>query len=166
MGELGINLPVLIANIVNFTVLLIILRLVAWGPITKMLDERREKIATGLSAAEQAKVQAAESERVMQEQLETARREGQQLVAQAQEIATRIQNDAREQAQADTEAMLSRARAEIQRERDSAIADLRREFADTTIAAAEKVINSSLDGQQHRRLIEEALAESSFRERN
>ena len=166
IGDLGLNLPVLIANIVNFTVLLIILRLVAWGPLTRMLDERREKIATSLSAAEQAKVQAAESERVMQEQLEAARREGQQLVAQAQEIASRIQNDARAQAQTDTEAMLTRARAEIQRERDSAIADLRREFADTAIAAAEKVINSSLDAPQHRRLIEEALAESSFRERN
>jgi F-type H+-transporting ATPase subunit b len=166
IGDLGLNLPVLIANIVNFVVLLIILRLVAWGPLTRMLDERREKIAASLSAAEQAKVQAAESERVMQQQLEEARREGQQLVAQAQEIATRIQNDARTQAQADSEAMLSRARAEIQRERDSAIADLRKEFADTTIAAAEKVINSSLDGPQHQRLIQEALAESSFRERN
>ena len=36
IADLGINVPVLIANIVNFTVLLIVLRLVAWGPLTKM----------------------------------------------------------------------------------------------------------------------------------
>ena len=88
------------------------------------------------------------------------------LVAQAQEISSRIQADARTQAQADAEVTLARARNEIQLERDSAIADLRKEFADLTIAAAEKVINQSLDRNAHRRLIDEALAESSFRERN
>ena len=166
IADLGINLPVLIANIVNFLVLLIILRLVAWGPLVKILDERREKIAASLSTAEQVKVQAAESERLVQEQMESARREGQALVAQAQEISSRIQAEAQTTAQAQTEATLARARNEIQLERDSAIAELRKEFADLTIAAAEKVINSSLDRNAHKRLIDEALAQSSFREKN
>jgi F-type H+-transporting ATPase subunit b len=166
IADLGINLPVLIAQIVNFTILLVILRLVAWGPLTKMLDERRERIAESLSAADQAKAEAAESERQIQDQLDAARREGQALVAQAQEIAARIQSEARTIAQADADALLGRARNEIQLERDQAIAELRKEFADLTIAAAEKVINESLDRNQHRRLIDEALAQSSFREKN
>ncbi len=164
IADLGINVPVLIANIVNFMVLLIVLRLVAWGPLTKMLDERREKIAQSLSAAEQAKVQAAEGERQVQEQIDASRREAQQLIAQAQEISTRIQADARTQAQSDAETTLARARSEIQQERDAAIADLRKEFADMTIAAAEKVIGESLDRNAHKRLIDEALAQSSFAE--
>jgi F-type H+-transporting ATPase subunit b len=131
-----------------------------------MLDERRERIAESLSAADQAKAQVAESERQVQEQVEASRREAQALIGQAQEIAARIQADARTQAQADAEATLVRARSEIQLERDTAIADLRKEFADLTISAAEKVINQSLDRGQHRRLIEEALADSSFREKN
>ena len=166
IGSLGINLPVLVAQLLNFTVLLVVLRLVAWGPLTKMLDERRERIADSLSAADQAKAQVAESERQVQEQVEASRREAQALIGQAQEIAARIQADARTQAQADAEATLVRARNEIQLERDTAIADLRKEFADLTISAAEKVINQSLDRGQHRRLIEEALADSSFREKN
>lgn len=166
IADLGINLPVLIANIVNFTVLLIVLRIVAWGPITKMLDERRDKITAGLEGAVKAQEQAAESGRVIQEQLETARREGQAMIAQSQEIANRIQADARTQAQTDAAATLARARTEIQMERDTAIADLRREFADLTISAAEKVIGSSLDRPAHQRLIDEALAQSSFREKN
>ena len=166
IADLGINLPVLVAQIVNFTVLLVVLRLVAWGPLTKMLDERRERIAESLAAADLAKAQVAESERQVQEQVEASRREAQQFIAQAQEIAGRIQADARATAQTDAEATLARARNEIQLERDTAIADLRKEFADLTIAAAEKVINQSLDRTQHRRLIEEALADSSFREKN
>ncbi|HZP57342.1 MAG TPA: F0F1 ATP synthase subunit B [Dehalococcoidia bacterium] len=166
IADLGINLPVLVAQIVNFTILLVVLRVAAWGPITRMLDERRERIRESLAAADEMKSKQAESDRQVQEQIEAARREGQALVAQAQEIANRIQADARAQAQADAEATLARARNEIQLERDSAIADLRKEFADLTIAAAEKVINSSLDRSQHRRLIDEALAGSSFRETN
>lgn len=108
----------------------------------------------------------AESERRVNEQVEAGRREAQALIAQAQEISTRIQADARAQAQADADATLARARNEIQLERDTAIADLRREFADMTIQAAEKVINTTLDKNAHKRLIDEALAESSFREKN
>jgi len=166
IADLGINLPVLIAQFVNFTILLVVLRMVAWGPLTKMLDERRERIRESLAAAEQAKAQVANSERQVQEQVEAGRRDAQNLIAQAQEISARIQADARTQAQSDAEALISRARSEIQLERDTAIADLRKEFADVTIAAAEKVVNSSLDRTAHRRLIDEALAESNFREKN
>ena len=166
IADLGINLPVLIAQLVNFTILLVVLRTVAWGPLTKMLDDRTNRIRESLSAADQAKASVADSERRMSEQVEAGRREAQALIGQAQEISNRIQADARTQSQADADATLARARNEIQLERDAAIADLRREFADMTIAAAEKVINSSLDRNAHKRLIDEALAESSFRERN
>ena len=161
---LGLNLPQLIAQIANFAVLLVILRLTLYKPILKMLDERKQRIAEGLGAAETARAEAAAAQANIQGQLDTARKEGQELVANAQGIAARIQADAREQAARDREAATERARAEIQLERDRAIADLRGEFADITVRAAEKVIGQSLDRQAHRRLIEETLAESGFKE--
>jgi F-type H+-transporting ATPase subunit b len=159
---LGINLPQLIAQAVNFFVLLALLRFTLYKPIIKMLDERKQRIAEGLNAAEIARAEAADAQVNIQAQLVTARQEGQELVASAQNIATRIQAEAREQANRDREVALERARAEIDRERDRAIADLRGEFADITVAAAEKVINQSLDRQAHQRIIDETLAESSF----
>lgn len=159
---LGLNLPQLIAQVVNFFVLLFILRAVAYKPILKMLDERKQKIAEGLNAAEIARAEAASAQANIQAQLDMARREGQEIVANAQNIATRIQTDAREQSAKDREASLERARVEIQQERDRAIADLRGEFADITVRAAEKVINQSLDRQAHQRVIDETLAESNF----
>jgi F-type H+-transporting ATPase subunit b len=167
MGEafeaLGINLPQIIAQMVNFFVLLFILRLVLYKPILKMLDDRRQKISEGLNAAEIARAEAAQAQANIQSQLDQARVEGQELVANAQGIATRIQSDAREQAARDREAAVERARAEIQLERDRAIAELRTEFADITITAAERVIGQSLDKSSHDRIIEETLADSSFR---
>jgi F-type H+-transporting ATPase subunit b len=162
--DLGINLPVLLGQLASFIFLLVILRLMVYNPVLKMLDERRTRIQEGLNAAQRGQEQAAEASREAQAQIEVARREGQAIVAQAQQVATRLQEEGRQQAEQQQQAMLERARSEIQLERDTAIAELRREFADLTIAAAEKVIGQSLDRQAHQRLIEQALAESSFRE--
>lgn len=159
---LGLNLPQLIAQVVNFFILLVILRLVAYKPILKMLDERKQRIAEGLNAAEIARAEAASAQANIQVQLDSARKDGQEIVANAQTIATRIQTDAREQSQKDREAALERARTEIQLERDRAIADLRSEFADITVRAAEKVIGETLDANAHQRIIDETLAESNF----
>jgi F-type H+-transporting ATPase subunit b len=159
---LGINLPMIIAQIVNFTILLVVLRLVLYKPVLNMLDERKQKIAEGLNAAEIARAEAASAQANIEAQLDAARKEGQEIVANAQTIATRIQADAREQTAKDREAALERARNEIQLERDRAIAELRTEFADITVKAAEKVINQSLDQKAHERVIDETLAESKF----
>ena len=100
----------------------------------------------------------------MAKQIQEARQQSQALVAQAQEASNRIQEDARSQARQEAETLLERARNEIQLERDQAVAVLRSEFADLTVSAAEKVIGQSLDRQAHQRLIDEVLAESTFRE--
>ncbi len=164
IADLGVNLPVLVAQLINFTALLIVLRLLVYKPVLKMLDERRNRIQEGLSAAQQGREQALEANREAGARIEAARREGQDIVAQAQQVSARLQEEGRQQTQVQAEALLERARNEIQLERDNAIAELRREFADLTIAAAEKVIGQSLDRAAHRRLIEQALADSTFRE--
>jgi F-type H+-transporting ATPase subunit b len=162
--DIGINLPVLVAQTINFVVLLTLLKLFVYKPVLNMLDQRRARIEEGLNAAQRGQESAAEAEKTAQAELENARREGQNIVQNAQQVAQRLQEEGRAAAAQQTEAMLERARSEIALERDQAIAELRREFADLTIAAAEKIIGQSLDRSAHQRLIEQALAESSFRE--
>ncbi len=160
IGALGINLPSLIAQFINFTILLI---LVGWASkrfLFPLLDERRKRIQEGLEASEEAKQRLAQTETDTAAELEKARQEGQALIGQAQQMSARIQEEARQSARAEGETLLERARSEIQLERDAAIADLRREFADLTITAAERVIRRSLDRKAHRELIEEVLAEA------
>ncbi len=165
MDELGLNVPVLVAQLVNFFLLLVVLRIFLYKPILNMLAQRAKRVKEGLAAAEQSKEHAAQADQEVAQQLEQARQQSQTNIAQAQEAANRIQEEARSQARRDAEVLLERARSEIQLERDQAIAELRREFADLTVSAAEKVIGQSLDRQAHRRLIDEVLAESTFRER-
>ena len=160
ISALGINLPSLLAQLINFTLLLVLLTVLAYKPLLRVLDERKKRIQQGLEASEEAQRRLAQTEQEVTRELDKSRQEGQTLIAQAQQMSARIQEEGRQQARAESEQLLQRARSEIQMERDGAIADLRREFADLTIRAAERVIKRSLDRQAHRQLIEEVLAEA------
>jgi len=159
--ELGINWHGLLGQFISFGILIGVLLLFAYKPITKMLDERSQKIKESMDQAEYIKEQTAKTEKMVQEQIAEARRQGQDLIAQAEQIGERLKEESRQQAKQDAEAIVARARSEIQAENEEAIAQLRREFVDVAIQAAEKVINRALDKEAHRQLIEETLKEST-----
>ena len=160
MNALGVNLPGLIAQIVNFLLLLTVLYLLLYKPVVKMLDQRSKRIQESLDQADRLKTDSAKGEEQVKEQIDKAREEGRAIVAAATQVGDRVREDARLQAKTEADAIVARAGAEVRRERDDAIEELRRQFADLTVIAAERVINSSLDKDKHRRLIEEVLEQS------
>ena len=163
LNALGINLPALLAQIVNFGVLFALLAVVAFRPIMKKLDERAQAIKASMEQAEQVRQQAARAEEEVKKRLEAAAREGQEMIARATRTGEEVRQQAQQQARRDAEVLLARARQEIEKERDDAIGHLRREFADLTMLAAEKVISRSLDRKAHRELIEQVLEGSTLK---
>lgn len=161
MDKLGLNLASLIAYLLNFGLLLFLLNRFLFGPVRRSLDERRRRIQEALGAADKAAEDARDAERRVQEQIRQAQLQGQEIVANAQQVAQRIQDDAGRQAEARAQQIIAQAEVTIRQETETARAELRREFADLTILAAERVINQSLDRQSHLRLINEVLAESA-----
>jgi F-type H+-transporting ATPase subunit b len=157
---LGINLSTLLAQIINFALLLGLLYLVAYKPVMRILDERSNRIKESMEQTESIKEQAANAEGEFKKRLEAAGREGQELISRAmrtgEEAGRKVHQDARQEA----EALIEKVRLEIQRERDEVIDELRREFTDLTIEAAGKVIERSLDKEAHRELIDKVLEES------
>ena len=160
MEGLGISLPTLLAQIINFAILLGLLYLVAYKPIMRMLDERSRRVKESMEQTELIKQQAERAEEEVKKQLEVAGKEGMEMVARAMRSGEEVRQKAQQDAKKDAEALITRARAEIQRERDGAIDELRKEFADLTIMAAGKVIEKSLDKQTHRKLIDKVLEET------
>jgi len=132
---LGINLPTLLAQIINFAILLGLLYLVAYKPIMRMLDERSRKIKGSMEQTELIKQQAERAGEEVKEQIEAAGKEGMKIVAQAMRTGEEVRQKAKQDARKDAETLIGRARVEIQRERDGAIDELRKEFADLTIQA-------------------------------
>ena len=160
LANLGINMPVLLAQIINFIILFGLLYLVAYKPIMRMLDERSRKIKESMERTEYIKQQAERAEEEAAKRIEAAAKEGQEAVARAMRTGEEVRQEAQQRAKREAEALIARARAEIQRERDGAIDELRKEFADITIMAAEKVIDRSLDKKAHRQIIDKVLEES------
>ena len=160
MEGLGINLPTLLAQIVNFVILLGLLYLVAYKPIIRMFDERSRKIKESMEQTEFIKEQAAQAEGEVKKRLEDAGREGQELIVKAERTGEEVRQSLRQQAEQEAQSLINRARTDIQRERDEAVGELRKEFADLTILAAGKVIDRSLDKKAHRQLIDKVLEEA------
>jgi F-type H+-transporting ATPase subunit b len=157
--ELGINLPSLIAYLINFVILLGILILFAYKPLLRVLDQRSERIRESLEAADRAREEASSSREAIEEQLNEARREGQRLLDQAREAADRFRGEEMDRARQEAESFVGRARSDIQRERDAAIQEVHANFGDLAITAAERVIRRSLDRQAHEELIAQVLEE-------
>ncbi len=161
LASLGINMPVLLAQIINFIILFGLLYLVAYKPIMRMLDERSRKIKESMEQTEYIKQQAERAEEEAKKRIDAAAKEGQEAIARSVRTGEEVKKEAQQQAKEEAEALIARARSEIQRERDEAIDDLRKEFADITITAAGKVIDRTLDKKAHREIIKKVLDEST-----
>ena len=160
MEALGINIPGLVAQIVNFLLLLFLISRFAYKPILNMLNQRSEQIKESLEAADRARQEVQQSEANIQTQLDAARREGQIIIEQASRSAEQLREEIQQVARQEAETIRQRAQADFDLERQKAIADLRRQFADLTVTAAERVINESLDRAKHHSLISEVLEQS------
>ena len=160
MSGLGINGWLLAAQIINFIILLVILYFFAYKPVLKMLDERSRKIKDSMEEVQKVKEQAAQTEEEFKKKIEAASKEGQEVISKAMRTGEDARKRAQEEAKQEAQGLVEKARVEIQQERNEAISELRQEFADLTIVAAEKVIGKSLDKETHREIIDKVLDES------
>ena len=158
---LGISLPTLLAQIAAFVILLVILYFFAYKPVLKMLDERARKIKESIDEVQKVKDQASQTEEEFKKKMESASKEGQEVIARAMRTGEDARQRAQLEAKQEAQGLVEKARVEIERERNETIGELRQEFADLTIVAAEKVIGKSLDKEAHREIIDKVLDESA-----
>ena len=158
LNNIGINPIFLLAQIVNFVVLAVLLRALLYGPVTKMLDERRAKIEKGLEDARQAEAARANAEAERQKILDGARAEAQKIRAEANQQAEQTAAKIRADAQAEAEKTKADALAGLSGERDKMLSELRGQIAALAIAASNKLIGESLDRARQQALIADFFA--------
>jgi F-type H+-transporting ATPase subunit b len=160
-GGLQINLFWIIVAALNFALLLVALWVLAFKPVSKMLDERRVKIETGLRDAEQARRdrEQAGAERVAA--LTEARREATDILNRAQKIAQETRDADIKATKDELERLRQVAAEQIEAEKVRAMADLRAEVANLALEAAGKVVGESMNDARQHRLVEEFLRESA-----
>jgi len=157
MDKLGINLGYLISQVVNFTILLILLRLVLYRPILDMLEKRKKRVQQGFADAEAAKKEADRLQAEYQAKMDEVRKEGQETISQAVQQGEKLKEEILAKAREEATEIITKGQAGLDYERKQAMGELREQVVDLAIQAASKVIGESLDEQRHRRLIQDFL---------
>ncbi|MCL4078774.1 F0F1 ATP synthase subunit B [Coriobacteriia bacterium Es71-Z0120] len=153
---LGVELYV---NLAAFVVLFVLLWKFAFPPITKMLDERAEKIRESLEKAEDTRIEA---ERLLEEyrqQMAEARQEAAKIIEQGRTVAENMKAEIIAKAREEAEAEKAKALEAIKAERAAALAELQAKVAELSVAVAGKILGERLSPSEHEALIERYIAE-------
>jgi F-type H+-transporting ATPase subunit b len=157
LSKLGIDWKLLIAQIVNFLVLLFVLYKFAYGPVLAMLDKRQKKIEKGLKDADEAHKKLAESAELQKEILRKARTEAKDIVEKAQIQAEKSKSEIAGEAKKQSEKIIANAKDQIEQEKNKMITEVKSEIGSLVVAATEKMIGEKIDDKKDKKLIEKAI---------
>jgi len=160
MEGLGINLGYLIVQIGAVVVLIILMKAFAYGPITRMLEERQARIAKGLEDARQAAIARDNADAEAKKIQENARAEAAQIRSEATVQAEETSASIIAKANSDAKQVLADAREEAIEERNRILADLRSQVAAISIAVANKLVGESLSEDRQHEIIADFFAKT------
>lgn len=152
----------MIWTLIAFAFTLVILKRYAFGPIQKLIDERRERIRQAVEEADRAREEARSLLEEHRALVGQARSEAESILAEARRIAESQRERMREETEEDRQRRLEDTRRQIEQATQQAFAQLQREVGELGLLAAEKITRKSLSSADQQRLIDEALAEIDF----
>jgi F-type H+-transporting ATPase subunit b len=156
------SLGLMIWTLALFAFTLWVLSKVAFPRIQDALDKRANAIRESIEAAARQREEADELLAEYRQRLTEAREQADDIVARARKAADSVKAQATDEGHAKREELVAAARKDIEIETRRSLERIRKEVADLTVMATEKVTRKSLDADDHRRLIQEALEETDF----
>lgn len=142
--DFGISVPLILAQILSFSIVAIVLWKFAFKPVMATLDERQAKISAGLSYAEEMKAQLAASQQQNEAALKEAQQKAQAVVAEAQKVAKEFSEKQQKEAIERANALLIKAHESIELEKKKMLAEARTEIARLVVATTERVLAKKL----------------------
>jgi len=152
-----IDPKLIIAQVVNFAIVLLVLYKFAYKPILKMLNDRTKKIEKGLKDAEDANKKITELENRDKEMLVEAKKETQKIIASAENTAKKNKDEIIAEAKSQAEKILQEAKKKIEDEKVKMISEIKAEVSGLVVAATEKIIGEKLDSHKDKELIDKAI---------
>lgn len=154
----GVNWPFFIAQLLNFVIVLFVLKKYAFGPIQELLEQRRQRIADGEAKLLEIKEKLAQSEKEKDALLEKANADAQRLIGEAKTSAATLAEQKSQEAIAQAQSILAKANEAAKAERNAMAAELRQEFGRLVVATTTQVTGKTLDENDQRRINQEAVA--------
>jgi F-type H+-transporting ATPase subunit b len=152
----------MIWTLISFGITFFVLKRFAFGPIQKIVDERRKRIRESIEEADRVRAEARKQLEEHRKLRAEARGEAEQILAEARRVADSMRERAKEEADTDRQRRLEETKRQIQAETTRALEQIRAEVADLALVAAGKVTRKALDEEDHRRLIADAIKDLDF----
>ena len=149
-------------TIVCFAITYVVLKRYAFGPIQKMIDDRRERIQNALDEADNARTEARNLLEEHRKLIGEAKGQAEEILGDARRVADAQRERVREETEEDRQRRLEETRRQIEQATHQALGQIRNEVGKLSLAAAEKITRKSLTDADQQRLIDEALAEIDF----
>ena len=152
----------MIWTLIAFAITFFVLRRYAFGPIQKLIDERRERIRQSVEEADRVRDEARALLEEHKALIAEARGDAESILAEARKIADAQQQRMRQETEDDRQRRLEETERQIEQAKVQALTELRQAVAELSLEAAAKITRKSLDDADQKRLIDEALAEIDF----
>ncbi len=144
----------ILTHIVVFLIFMYVLKILAWKPVLKLLDERRTKIESEFQRIEELEKQIDELRDEYKERIQNIENEGRQKIRESIHDARRIAREITDNALAQSQDLLDRARQSIDMEASRARAEFREEIVKIVFQTTEKLLRERIDEEKHRELVE------------
>lgn len=150
--------PFFVAQVINFFLVIFVLKKFAFGPIQEMLEQRKERIADGEEKLAKIEAQMAEAEQNVQEKLDKANADAERLIEEARQSAVKLGEKEAQKATANAQAIVAKAEEATKAERELMKSAIKAEFGKLLTAATTQVSGKVLTDDDQRRINEESMA--------
>ena len=158
-GIAGVDLPAWIWTWCLFAIVFLILKKFAWKPLREQLEARENRIRETVEKADQVKNEAAALLEKHSEMMDRAKADAQEIISEGREAGERVRQDVADAGKMEAEEFVNRAKKEIDLETKKALDEIRREAVDLSLLAAGKILEKSMDDEDHLKLANQVVDE-------
>lgn len=155
--QLGIDWKLLLAQIVNFVILLFLLKKFLYKPLINLMNNRRQKIVEGLEKAKRGEEEFQKIQELRERELAKIQKEAEAIIAKAKEAGDKKQQEILKQAEEKTKKIVEEARGRIEIEKEKMLKEVRQDIANLVVAATEKILEEKMDSQREKKLVDQVI---------
>jgi F-type H+-transporting ATPase subunit b len=159
LEALGINLGLFISQLVNFSLLAVLLYVLLYKPILRMLNERRERVARSMADVDAAREAAARAQQEYDRRILEAQRKAQEIISAASQASEKVGDEIKAEATREAESIRQKAREEAAQEKAHLLSEVQNQIASISMLATERVLKQTVDEAAQRKLVDQFLAE-------
>lgn len=153
----GLNWKLFIAQLINFSIILLVMWRFVFRPVSKALAERTTKIENSLAEAERITADRETFDSWKNKEISGVRQEAAEIITQAKGDAERVRSEITETAKTDATKIMERGKVQLNEEKDKAVQEIKAEIADMVVKATETILKKKMDSASDQALIKEAI---------